>query len=305
MKRIDLHCHVLAFPEYSPRRWGGNKYLSVEEQIEIHDKCGVTFGVLHPIVIPEAHWATMSNEETQYIVNRYPDRFTWFCNVDPRQGNYTSKSDLGYIISQYKELGAKGLGELGTPLYADDPMMSNLFRFCEELNMPVLVHVGPWIGGTYGIVDDPGLPRIEKMLKKYPDMQMIGHSAAFWCEIAADSASVDRDGRPEGRITKEGRLSHLMREYGNLCCDISAGSGKNALMRDPEYAVKFIDEFADRIYYGADTCKVPGNAHAFPYDFLQFLDNLASDGSISPQNYEKIMYKNAAKLLGMEDRFNG
>jgi len=121
MKRIDLHCHVLAFPEYSPRRWGGNKYLSVEEQIEIHDKCGVTFGVLHPIVIPEAHWATMSNEETQYIVNRYPDRFTWFCNVDPRQGNYTSKSDLGYIISQYKELGAKGLGELGTPLYADDP----------------------------------------------------------------------------------------------------------------------------------------------------------------------------------------
>lgn len=301
MKKIDIHCHVLAFPQYTPTRRDGNKYLSVEQQLQIHDNCGVDFGVLLPIVIPEAHWATISNEETQYVVSQYPDRFTWFCNVDPRQGNFTEHSDLGHIIGQYKQLGAKGLGELGTQLYADDPMMQNLFRCCVEYDLPVLIHVAPHFGGTYGIIDDPGLPRIEKMLKKFPDMKMIGHSSAFWCEISADCPLEDRNGRPKGLIKNEGRLPALLREYGNLYCDISAGSGKNAFMRDPEYAAGFLTEFADRLYYGADVCTNPVDDNAFPYDFLRFLDGLVKDGSISAENYEKIMYKNAANLLALDN----
>lgn len=33
MKKIDLRCHVVAFPEYSAKRLEGNKYLSAEEQL--------------------------------------------------------------------------------------------------------------------------------------------------------------------------------------------------------------------------------------------------------------------------------
>lgn len=303
MHKIDLHCHALAFPEYTPARKDGHKYLSAEELLTVHDNSNTDFGVLLPIVIPEAHWATMSNEETQYIVHRYPKRFAWFCNVDPRQGNFSSKSDLGFIISQYKELGAKGLGELGTQLYADDPMMQNLFRYCVELDMPVLVHVAPWYGGTYGIVDEAGLPRLERMLKQFPDLKLIGHSATFWCEISSDVPATERGGYPQGRIKKEGRLPLLMREYGNLYCDISAGSGKNALMRDSEYASRFLTEFADRIYYGGDVCTMPATVDAFPYDYLAFLEQLVREGGLSQENYEKIMYKNAAKLLNMEEHF--
>ncbi len=94
-------------------------------------------------------------------------RFFWFCNVDPKAGSYSSDSDLEHIIGHYKELGAKGLGELTTQMYADDPMMDNLFGACERLDMPVLIHIAPQIGGTYGIVDEMNLPRIEKMLKKH------------------------------------------------------------------------------------------------------------------------------------------
>ena len=49
-------------------------------------------------------------------------------------------------------------------------------------------------------------------------------------------------------------LFELMREYGNLYCDLSANSGRNAMMRDPDFASNFLTEFADRIYYGADVC---------------------------------------------------
>ncbi len=295
MKKIDIHCHVVAFPEFSTTRPNGQNFLSAEEQIAIHDKSGVSHGVLLPLISPEARWSCMSNEETQYVVSKYPDRFSWFCNVDPRQGNYTDKADLTHLIGQYKEKGAKGLGELTASLYADDPMMQNLFRSCAELDMPVLIHIAPQFGGTYGIVDELGLPRIEKMLKKYPDLKIIGHSQAFWSEISADNTVEIRGRCNKGKVT-EGRLPFLMREYGNLYCDISAGSGSNAMMRDPEYAVKFLNEFADRVYYGADVC---ANIQTFQYDFLAFLEGLVNDGGLSRDNYEKIMYKNAEKLLGI------
>jgi len=296
MRKIDIHCHVIAFPEFSTTRPNGANFLSAEEQIDIHNKSGVDFGVLLPLISPEARWSCMSNAETQYVVSKYPDRFTWFCNVDPRQGNYTDKADLHHLIGQYKEKGAKGLGELTATLYADDPMMQNLFRACVDFDMPVLIHIAPQHGNTYGIVDELGLPRIEKMLKKYPDLKIIGHSAAFWSEISADIVQEKRNGYPEGKIEKEGRLPMLLREYGNLYCDLSAGSGSNAMMRDPEYASKFLNEFSDRVYYGADVC---APTQTFQYTFLDFLENLVKDGGLSQENYEKIMYKNAEKLLGL------
>ena len=296
MRKIDIHCHVVAFPEFSTTRPNGANFLSAEEQIDIHDKSGVDLGVILPLISPEARWSCMSNEETQYVVSKYPDRFTWFCNVDPRQGSYNDKADLHHLIGQYKEKGAKGLGELTASLYADDPMMQNLFRTCAELDMPVLIHIAPQHGNTYGIVDELGLPRIEKMLKKYPDLKIIGHSTAFWSEISTGIVQEKRNSYPSGKI-KEGRLPKLLREYGNLYCDLSAGSGSNAMMRDPEYAAKFITEFSDRIYYGADVC---APTQTFQYDFLAFLENLCEKNCISREDYEKIMYKNAEKLLGLD-----
>jgi len=165
MKKIDLHTHLTLYPDLVPTRLNGSRFLCTEEQLEVHDKLNVELGVILPLIAPEAQWMTMSNEEAKIISDRHPDRFTWFCNVDPRQGSYRADVDLGHIINHYKELGAKGLGELTTTLYADDPMMDNLFSHCEQLDMPVLIHIAPQIGGCYGIVDELGLPRIEKMLK--------------------------------------------------------------------------------------------------------------------------------------------
>ena len=134
------------------------------------------------------------------------------------------------------------------------------------------------------------------MLKKHPDLKLIGHSAAFWSEISSDITQEERNGYPKGKVT-EGRMPKLMREYGNLYCDLSAGSGSNAMMRDPEYAARFIEEFADRIYYGTDVCAA--NA-TFQYDFDDFLTKMVNDGMISTTNYEKIIRKNAEKLLGLD-----
>ena len=88
-----------------------------------------------------------------------------------------------------------------------------------------------------------------------------------------------------------------MREYGNLYCDISAGSGANAFMRDPEYAAKFMEEFSDRILYGCDQC-LKSNKENYP--FRDFLEQMLDDGMLSPENYGKIVRYNAVKLLDLE-----
>lgn len=297
MKKIDVHTHVTMFPDITPKRPGdGENYLTVEKQLKVFDDVNTQIGVLLPLVSPECQWAFISNQEAKTIADTHPDRFVWFCNVDPREGNYTPKSDLESIVGFYKSIGAKGLGELTAPLYADDPMMDNLFTACENLDMPVLFHIAPSMGGCYGMVDDLGLPRLERMLKKHPKLKFIGHSTTFWAELSAGITEADRATYPTGKVT-DGRIHQLMREYGNLYCDLSAGSGANALMRDPDHAARFVEEFSDRILYGSDICVSFQNYHI---TFDKFLDKMVEDKMISLENYEKIICKNAARILDIK-----
>ena len=294
MKKIDIHCHVHAFSECSSGYQKSDiRRLSAEEQLEIFDKLNVEKGVILPLFESEQGKMSPSPESCKYIADKYPDRFAWFCNVDPRSENFDAKTDLSEYVGRFKELGAKGVGEITTPLYADSDIMDNLFYHCAECDMPALIHIGTSFEEMYGIIDDKGLPRIERMLKKHKKLRIIGHSAAFWCEISENGYPDDRNDYPTGKV-KEGRIASLFREYGNLYCDLSAGSGSNAMMRDREYAAKFLTEFADRIYYGTD---VSDKKQTFQYVFDDFLTGLVTDKMISNDVYEKIVYKNAAKLL--------
>ena len=59
---------------------------------------------------------------------------------------------------------------------------------------------------------------------------------------------------PSYPIKEEGAVPKLFRRYKNLWGDLSAGSGYNALARDVDYAVKFLNEFQDRLCFGTDIC---------------------------------------------------
>ena len=295
IKKIDIHAHATAFPEYYPKLFKGERYMSAPELIGEMDALGIEKAVLLPLTTAEGQFTPLSSEATKFMADQHPDRFVWFCNVDPRARNNTADYDLGLLLSWYKELGAKGCGEITANMYADDPKIDNLFSHCEELDMPIIIHIAPVLGRSYGIVDELGLPRLEKMLKKHPNLKVLGHSQPFWAEMSADITQETRGQYPKGKVT-EGRIAQLMREYGNLYCDISAGSGANAFMRDPEYAAKFMEEFADRMYYGCDQCL---KSNKDSYAFNAFLEKMLDDGMLSGENYGKIVRYNAEKLLGL------
>jgi predicted TIM-barrel fold metal-dependent hydrolase len=298
IKKIDIHAHARPLEHIAPVFARNAPLIHVQELIDLYDKLNIEKGVLLPLVSPEAHIAPVTTSECACMAEKHPDRFVWFCNIDPRACGNRPDADFIPTLEYYKSLGARGVGELTAQLYADDPYLDNFFAQCAACDMPVTIHIAPKLGGTYGILDELGLPRLEKMLKKHPNLKILGHSQCFWSEISADVNEETRGKYPTGPVT-EGRVAQLMRNYENLYCDLSAGSGSRALMRDPEYAAKFIEEFSDRVLYGCDIC-LAANAN-FAFQFDEFLTKMRADGMISDENYYKIVRGNAIKLLKLEE----
>lgn len=296
-KKIDVHVHAVLYPDIVPDcKWGG-RALSAEEHLEYYEKIDIERGVLLPIVAPEGQLHPISCESAKIICEKYPDKFFWFCNVDPRFLANAETSDFKVILLHYKNLGAKGVGEITSNMHVDDPRVQKLMATCAELDMPVTFHIGPTEGGCYGLIDDLHLPKIEKLLQDYPDLKLIGHSQPFWMEMGTDVNLQNRnDCCPTTKVI-EGRIPELMRKYPNLYGDLSAGSGSNALMRDEEYAVKFIEEFADRLMYGCDVCSKATDIH---YNFAAWLDKMVDEGKISIENYNKIVRENAIRILKLD-----
>ncbi len=296
IKKIDIHAHCTLWPQYRPRYAEKNSTQLTPEELfsEYYEKLNVEKCVLLPLPSPEAAHTVTSCEEVKYIVDQNPDRMLWFCNVDPRALDNRADCNLGYLLEHYMSLGAKGVGELTANLWVDDPKTDNLFSFCAELGLPVTVHIAPEPEGYYGIVDELGLPRLEKMLKKHPKLKIFGHSQPFWSEIGENSNEV-RNTYVKGRV-QNGRLPVLLREYENLYCDLSAGSGANALMRDREHAARFVEEFSDKLMYGCDICM---HGQGFPFRFDAFLTSMRESGEISEANYRKLVRGNAQRLLGL------
>lgn len=302
VKKIDIHAHITPYKDLCPN--GVNSLAPMiddSELLSMYDKLNIERGLLLPLVSPEVHSYQLTNAEAKLLCDKHPDRFSWFCNIDPRMHGGRPDADLSYLLNFYKNLGAKGLGELTAHIPTDDPLMDNLFYHCAKCDMPVTIHVATINDeyGYYGIRDDLGLPRLEKMLKKHPNLKILGHSQTFWAEISGDCDDEIRLGWPLTPIVGEGRITKLLRECPNLYCDMSAGSGMGALMRDKDHAARFIEEFSDRILWGLDVCAAT-NVHPFEYD--EWLTKMVEDKYISEENYYKFVRGNAIKLLNLEDK---
>ena len=196
-------------------------------------------------------------------------------------------------MEAYKELGCKGIGEYIPNLPFDDPLNMNFFGQVEELGLPVIVHVAPRIGGFYGLYDEIGLPRLEKVLKAFPNLIVLGHSQPFWAEISADVTEENRNTYPEGKVSP-GRIVELMRTYPGLHGDLSAGSGLNAISRDPEFGYRFMEEFQDRLYFGTDIC-----APDTPTPLVDYLLRIRAEDKITQECFDKIAKQNAVRLLDL------
>ena len=296
LKKIDIHVH--STPERFVERLVGGTYATPQELRSMYDRFNIEKGLLLPSgAHPECSCDTISMREAYHMVADNPETLGWwFCNISPYMGENATDTDLSYFINQFKAKGARGIGELTLNAYFDDPYVLNLFYHAQKCEMPVTFHIGEPGGHDYGLVDELGLPRLEKVLGMFPNLTFLGHSQKFWAEISGNLTQEQRKGYPTGKVTPGGRVVELMRKYPNLHGDLSAGSGCNALMRDPEFSYSFLEEFQDRLYFGTDICD-PRNVTNPMMRLSGFLDEAMEAGKISYTAYEKISRANALKLL--------
>ena len=217
--------------------------------------------------------------------NAFPERFIIGYAPDPRDPAACRKLQAAHSI-----YGAKICGEVKFRMVYDNPDALRLFRTAGSLGMPVTLHfdydfqfsaADPWTEWYGGTVDT-----LERMLQACPETIFLGHAPGFWIHISNDDIYKTRRSAPAGTpVVPDGRIVELLRKYPNLYCDISANSGCSALRRDPEYAVKFITEFQDRILYARDY---------FDNQHQEFLNSLALPETI----LQKIYSGNAIRLAG-------
>jgi len=280
---IDIHLHTCRRrPVPEALR---NVFADPDELLAMMDDRGIARGVLLCIASPEAWNDLITAQEVLGLCAEHPDRFIPFCGLDPRMGHNSPRTDFRPMLEAYREAGCRGIGEHIANLPFDDPMQMNLFAQIEEVGLPLTFHVAASRQGTYGCYDDLGLPRLEKVLRAFPRLPFLGHSQAFWSEISADVTEETRSGYPKGPVTP-GRVVELLRAYPNLWGDLSANSGYNAIRRDPEFGLAFLEEFQDRLLFGTDICRTGQETPIVGY-FRELRDGRL----ISREAYEKIAWR--------------
>ncbi len=291
---IDIHVHARMFDVPERNMPGGGRYATPQELMEMLRPRGVRAVCTFARVNPEVGWFMQSVEEILWAAEEYPDFIIPFMNIDPRQCLNHPDADLSYLMNHYKERGCKGVGEVCANLRFDDPRMKNLFRHAQACELPITFHLAPKEFGYYGIIDELGLPGLENTLREFPDLRLFGHSQPFWAEISGDLKEDERNTYPAGEVVEGGTVVRLLREYPNLYGDLSAGSGYNAVSRDPEFGYAFMTEFADKLLFGTDVADVRNET-----PLIDFLNEAVEKGHISREVYEKIGWRNAERLLAL------
>lgn len=288
MKKIDMHMHVMF--DFNLPKLGKFNLSGPKAMIAHMEELGIEKAVL--MSTGEKSKPVGRNSTCRKICEKYPKHFAWMCMLDEKDAETVYDR-----LAEYKRQGAIGIGELTINKRLDDPFLQAVFAAAEKLEMPVTIHMSPEEGYSYGVVDEPGLPYLEKVLQKFPALKVLGHSQTFWIEMSGD-APKDKEGRNswgKGPVVENGRVPELFAKYPNLYGDLSANSAGCAIMRDPEFGLQFLETYADRLFFATD---MVNSDMVFPLG--KWLDEQVEKGMLQRETYEKICRKNAQRVF----RFN-
>lgn len=209
---------------------------------------------------------------------KYPDRFIPFYAPDPR------REDVENRLKEWYEKGIKGFGEHKVRIKIDNPDSVEIYHLCGDMKLPVLFHMDIKVKGKkYGWYN-ADIDDLERVLKECKKTVFIAHGPGWWRYISKDEYKYRNEIYPRGKIKGEGKLIRLLDKYPNLYAEISAESGYNAITRDKDFGLRFLERFHKKILYGTD------------YHDRRHLDYLLNSG-LSQKILSYILYKNAERVI--------
>lgn len=179
LMRIDFHTHI--FPKalradrkalfedepefallyHSPRA----KLIGAAEMIEDMDRAGVDVSVIFGFPWKRSDNFIRHNDYIMASVEKYPDRFTGFCCMDPFH------KDAAQEARRCIENGLSGIGEIAFYGSGINPgavaALAPLMTIALEYDIPVLVHTNEPVGHRYPGKTPMTLSQIEALIRTY------------------------------------------------------------------------------------------------------------------------------------------
>lgn len=273
---IDTHVHLGQLRHSEPG-------MTPSSMLRWMDRHGIEKAVVMAVEVPEELDYFVTSRDLLRMTKRHRDRLLPLCATDPRH-RYPGRFDPFPILKAHLEEGCVGFGENLCGLPVDDPMQQRVYEACDRLKLPIVMHIDSWINR-----DKPGLPGFERMIAMYRNVKWVGHAQYFWREI---SASYPRGvSYPKGSVKPGGRIDALFRKYPNLYADLSAGSGFNAITRDPEFGRAFLKRWKHRLMFATDKLRTKQDV-----DIIEHIRTV----DIGEDARSRVMRGNAEKVFGIK-----
>lgn len=271
---LDLHQHT-------------NYVGRTDEELIAHQ---AFHGVTQTVLLPGAGWMLSEvgdNASCAALQAKHPELFVRFACSD------VAESRTPDVLRGNVRRGAIGFGELKFHVAIDSPEMHRVYKLAEELGVPVLMH---FEFETY----NTGIERMESILKTYPRVNFLMHAQTWWGNISADLDPTIL--YPTGPVKPGGLCDRLLSDYANIYGDLSAGSGANALTRDPDFTRGFLQRHSRKLIWGSDCHCLNGlgmgnnDLSCIATRSLAALEACAPDAAA----YRRMTYENGVELLKLK-----
>ena len=239
----------------------------LEEIVAGLDRHNVELAVITGRDCETTYQTKPNNESVIDFVNKYPHKFIGFVGLDPHKG-MKAIEQLNHAITS---LGLKGaaIDPYLAQIYVHDAKYYPIYSKCCELNVPIIITTGPATLVPNAIIDHVAPRYIDFVAKDFPDLKIIvSHGCYPWVNemitIAQRNANVYVE----------------LSEYEHFPQAEAYIQAANTII-------------ADKVLYAS--------AHPF-VDFKEAL-KIYEELPFTDEVRKKVMYKNAAKLLNLQDKF--
>ena len=234
---------------------------SIDLLLQEMDQAGVSMGVV--IGRNSGRYGSLSNDDVAAIVRDYPGRFVGTASIDPSNRKTASDQITKAIKADFRAINIEP-GSYPLPLMADDRKLYPVYAQCEDAGIPVIIMAGGSAGPDLSYTDPVHLDRVAA---DFPDLKIVvSHGGWPWVHQVLHIAFR----RPNIYLSPDQYLANM------------AGTD--------DY-VKAADGFlADRFLYASSYPFTPVKEYAAWFKKLP----------IRPEAMEKILFRNAAKLLRID-----
>lgn len=240
------------------------KPQSVEEVVEELDRHGVERAVITGRDCETTYGAKSNNDSVIRFVKKFPGKFFGFVGLDPHKGMGAVRE----LTAAIRDLGMHGaaVDPYLAQIYANEAKYYPIYAKCCELDAPIVFTTGPATLVPGAIIDHVAPRYIDFVARDFPELKIIiSHGGYPWVNEAIIVAQRNRNVFIE---LSEYEFSPMSEAY------VQAA---NTMI-------------GDKILYAS--------AHPF-VDFRQALKTY-EQLPFTPEARAKIMYGNAAKLLGLK-----